>query len=196
MSAVERRLARAVRWTPEEERDRYEPEWRADVAEAERHGLSAVAVARGAVSMAVRLRFRQAGKAMLGGHGARPAAAIWAVVAVVLVAAFLLGGPFGFLAVVVLGVVGAGIAVAGAPSHWSHWLMVVAVVVGLGAAGFAWWLTGAMIDAADARRPAPAAAEWGGASLIMVLASMLTFILAGVIAVTRERSLGRKSPTP
>lgn len=189
MSDHTQRIDRAIRVTPRGDRDRYEAEWRHDLAEAESSGLSPRDVERGALKLAVGLRARQIERALVGGAGAPAAIGTWLALLGLLALAGILGGPV--LSVAVL--VSLGLAVilsrAGTPSHVSHWLMVTSIVFGVASAAFVWWVAGVKLDAADTMTPEPAAAAWGGAALIIFALSIVTLGVSAVIAATRERRL-------
>lgn len=137
--------------------------------------------------MAVRLRLRWIADGFTGGRGAPVAVACWAGLAVLGFLALLFGQLLLLMFVGALVVLAIAFARAGRPSHWSHWLMVASVVVGVFAAAYVWWALGVGIDAADNMTPEPAAAGWMGEGLLLMLASAVGFLLATGIAVTRER---------
>lgn len=191
MTDARRRVERAIRWAPEADRVRYAEEWRHDMASAASSGHRADDVARAAARMAVDLRLRWWARVLLGGAGASRAVTTWMGLLVLVVAAFLLGGiVLLFLAGVAL-VLGVVFALAGTPSHWSHWLVVASVVLGAGSGAFSWWALGASVDADDAFRPQPAATAWIGTDLLVFLASGLLLIVAAVVAVRREGRIHR-----
>ncbi len=193
MSRAQRRVDRAVQWTPSQDWTRYEPEWRADLAAAERQGVDPGDVSRGALKLARRLRARQLERLLLGGRGLGRAAVGWVGVAGLALAAFLVGNVVLLALVLTVVLLVVVFARAGAPSHWSHWLMVTSLVVGAAAAGFVWWVSGVRIDAADSGTPEPAIAAWGGLALIMAALSSIGLLVAAGAAVTRERRLSRLS---
>ncbi|WP_028050799.1 hypothetical protein [Cellulomonas sp. URHD0024] len=187
MTTPAQRVDRAVRLTPRDDRPRYEPEWRTDLAEAQAQGLDAHDVARGAVRLAVRLRMGQLGHVLVGRSGAGPALGLWGGLGALLVATSLIGGPFVVLSLVAVVAVVLILARTGTPSHWSHWLMVASVVVGVVAFGYVFWSVGAVVDAADDFRPEPAAAAYAGLGLVVMLLSAVGLIVSAVIAAHRER---------
>jgi hypothetical protein len=73
-------------------------------------------------------------------------------------------------------------------SHWSSWLMVASAITGVASAGFAWWVAGLKIDAADAMTAEPPIAAWGGTALIVCAVSILGFVVATIVAATHELS--------
>jgi hypothetical protein len=188
MNKAERRLERAARMTPAADRARYVSEWRSALAAAANAGLSEDQVSRSAQKMAFRLRSRQVERVFLGQRGAVAMGLAWAAVLVVLVAAFLLGNVLLLLAVLMLGMLALVFARAGAPSRWSHWLMVTSILTGAASAAFVWWVAGVTIDAADSMTREPPAAAWGGFALVMLGLSAVAFIASVVGAVVREPS--------
>jgi len=184
------RIDRAIRVTPREDRSRYAAEWRHDLAEAQAQGMPPRDVERGALRLAVDLRARHVGRLLLGGRGWRRATGAWLALLGGLVVAGLL--PLGAVItlLVLLGLV-VILARAGAPSHWSHWLMVTSIVTGAASGAFVWWAAGVKIDAADAMTPEPAAAAWGGAALVLFALSALILVASAVVSATRERRVQR-----
>jgi hypothetical protein len=192
MTRAERRLERAVWVTPASQRSRYEHEWRGDLAAAAQQGLDEDGVSRGAMGMAVRLRVREIERLLLGGRGLVAAVLAWAVLLVVLVAAFLLGNVVLVGAVLLVGAVGVVLARAGTPSHWSHWLMVASVLVMATSVAFVWWVAGVKIEAADSGTPEPPIAAWGGTALLLLAASLVAFVGSAIFAARRERHRARR----
>jgi hypothetical protein len=186
MSDQAQRIDRALRVTPRSDRDRYEAEWRHDLAEAESNGLSPRDVERGAFRVAIGLRARQIERVFLWRRGAAAAFGAWLALLGLMVLAGILGGLVLLVAALVILVLIGVLARAGTPSHVSHWLMVTSVALGSVSAAFVWWAAGAKIDAADALTAEPAAAAWGGVALIICAVSLVTLIVSAVIAVTRE----------
>jgi hypothetical protein len=84
MSRATRRLNRAIRITPSEDRDRYAGEWRGDLSSAAELGVSRSEVARGAARVAWRLRVRRWGRLLSGADGGRRATLAWALVVIAL----------------------------------------------------------------------------------------------------------------
>lgn len=191
MSDHTQRIDRAVRVTPREDRDRYEAEWRHDLAEAEANGLSRRDIERGALRLACGLRARQVERAFLGGRGGSTAIGAWLALLGLLVVGGILGGPVLLVAVLVLVGLVAVLSRAGTPSHVSHWMMVASIAAGSASAAFVWWAAGAKIDAADAITPEPAAAAWGGSAIVLFALSAVTLLVSAVMAVTRERRIRR-----
>ncbi|QAY63943.1 hypothetical protein ET495_12710 [Xylanimonas allomyrinae] len=189
MDKVERRVERAIRITPRADRDRYADEWRTDLADAPHYGLAQRDVAKGAVAMAVRLRIRQVEHAFTGGKGALVAAACWVGLALLGVAGLLFGQLPLLAFAAAVAVLATAFAHAGAPSHWSHWLMVASTVVGTCSAMFVWWVAGIRIqdEPVEPMPSEPAIAAWDGAALILLLVSIVGFLTATAIAVSRER---------
>jgi hypothetical protein len=187
------RLRRIARLAPASDRERYVEEWRGDLESAAVAGLEPRDVLRGARKMAVRLRGRQVERALLGGRGVGVALGAWACVLAALIVAGVLGGPV--LALVVVGLVLLVVlfARAGLPSAWSHWTMVVSIVVGLGALVVIFWSMNAAVDAEDALRPEPPIAAWTGPAMIVFVACVCGVAGSAVVAARRERRL-RDSP--
>lgn len=191
MNKIERRLQRAARLTPASERARYGEEWRADVQSADSAGASADRISRGAVRMAVHLRVRQAGQLLLGRLGVIPALLAWGLLAVVAVLSLVFGG---VILLAGLGVTAAVIVVlarAGVQTHWSHFVLVAALIVGTASAAFAWWAVGLSIDAADSFTPEPSVIRWTGTAIAVFLLSGVGVLVSAIIATTKG---GRRTP--
>ncbi len=186
MSDHTQRIERAIRVTPPGDRDRYEAEWRHDLAEAEANGLSPRDVEQGALRLAVGLRAQQIGRSFLGKAGVVRALGAWLILLGLLVLAVLLGGVMLLVAVLALAGFVVVLARVGTPSHVSHWLMVASIACGTVSGAFVWWVASVRIDAADAMGPEPAAAAWGGAALVVFALSAVTLVVSAVIATTRE----------
>jgi len=115
-----RTLARAIKLVPYSQRERYTREWRADLAAATPHECNHIA--RAALAMGWRLRLRDIGALLLGGHGVGKAVAWWiAIIAFVVLWPLF---PLVFVSLCVI-VVFLSLVYVGAPSRFSHWLMVV-----------------------------------------------------------------------
>lgn len=191
MDRTSRDLEQAVRKTPREERDRYEEEWRGDAAAAAGEGAEPAEVARGARIMSRRRRMRGVEGALLGRRGLLRAFIGWLLVAVVVAAAWLVGGVF-LLAAVVLAVAGVVVSFhAGVPSRWARTVMVISVVVGLVSLVFAFWAFGAGLDARDAGATEPVAIQWIGVALLVALVSVVGFVAALVTALSGEARIAR-----
>ncbi len=185
------RVERAIRWAPEEDRARYAEEWRHDMAAAAALGRSEDEVARAATRLSVDLRLRWWARVLLGGTGAAKALVAWTGLLALVAAAFVLGGIVVLLLAGVVVVLVVALARSGTPSDWSHWLVVIAISVGVCSGAFVWWAAGAKIDAADSFAAEPPAAAWGGAALLVFLASGVLLVVAAVVAVRRERRAAR-----
>lgn len=185
MERDEKRLERAVRLVPQDCRNRYEPEWRADFRAAQQEGIDAGAVSRGALRVARKRRLLQVGQVVLGRRGVGSAIAAWVVLLAMLGAAAMLGGVFllGFLVFVVLAAL--AVVEAGSPTDWSHWTMVGSLLTGALAFAYVWWVAGVQINAADAMVPPPRAAAWGGLGLLVLLASFCGFVVSALYAARR-----------
>lgn len=187
MRNAERRVDRAIRITPREDRDRYANEWRSDLEAGPHHGVDRSDVAKGALAMAVRLRLRQVSNAFTGGKGAFVAIGCWAALVFLGILGLLFGQLPLLLFLAALVVLAIAFAHAGTPSHWSHWLMAASIALGTCSAAFVWWAMGANIEADDAMTSAPRAAAWDGAGILLMLASIVGFLAATIVAVSRER---------
>ncbi|MDQ4501755.1 hypothetical protein [Sinomonas sp. ASV322] len=191
MGNSERKIRRAVKRTPIEERSRYAEEWRRDVAEAKSVGPHAEAeVSRGAMRMATHLRQRWLGRLLLGGLGPVWAVIGWAALALCALAAFLFGGPVIILGLIVFVIAVLVLSRAGVHTFWSYFAMVAPVIVGTAAAAFAWWVLGLAIDAADANTPAPEITHWGGAALSLMGLCAIVFITSVIFAAVRQHRIG------
>ena len=186
MTTSDRRLRSAIRLTPKNERARYAEEWERDLSEAEDVGASTPGIVRGAMSVALRRRARWGGQALLGGRGIATAVLLWLGTVVVMALAFLGGGLFGVMLLVVLILAVVGLMFAGRPSVLTHWLLVGSAVFGICAAAYVWWVLGVQIDAADASTPAPAAAGHGGAGLVVLGLSIALFAVSAIVGYARR----------
>lgn len=68
-----------------------------------------------------------------------------------------------------------------------HEIMIVAVIVAVGSAAFAWWTIGLSIDAADAFTSEPPVTQWTGTAIIVFLVSALTALTCWIVASIRSR---------
>jgi hypothetical protein len=191
MTDVEGRVERAIRRLPQADRERYADEWRHDLVAARGDRAREAEVARAASRMSTRLRSRNVERVLLGRFGAPRALGAWAVVVAVIGAALIFGGIVLLAAFAMLVALAVIFARAGAPSHWSHWLMVGSVVIGFASGAYFWWATGAVFDAEDAFRPAPPLAAWAGVGLIIFALCALTLLGSAVMASIREARLRR-----
>jgi hypothetical protein len=188
MSGARKRLDRAIRITPPEERIRRVPEWEGDFAVATSLDAdSAAEVARGAEAIAWTLRRRQVERVLTGSAGAGSTVGAWLAITVLAVAAFVLGGPVLLLLLLVMATVGLVLLKAGSPSHWSHRLMVASVAIWLPCTGFVWWALGEQFDAADESRDPTGPAQWLGAGLLIGTAAFIGIVLSVIIAVSRGK---------
>lgn len=191
MTDVEGRVERAIRRLPQADRERYADEWRHDLMGVRGDPAREGDVARAASRMSTRLRSRHVERLLLGRLGAPRALKAWAVVAAVLAVGLILGGILLLAAFAMLVALAVIFARAGAPSHWSHWLMVVSVVIGFGAGAYVWWSIGATVDADDAFQPEPPLAAWTGVGLIIFALCALALLGSAVMASMREARLRR-----
>jgi len=191
MTDMEGRVERAIRRLPQVDRERYADEWRHDLVAAQGDRAREAEVARAASRMSTRLRSRNVERLLLGRFGAPRALKAWAVVVAIVAVGWLLGGIVLLAAFAMLVALAVIFARAGAPSHWSHWLMVVSAVIGLGAGAYVWWSIGASVDADDAFRPEPPLAAWTGVGLIIFALCTLTLLGSAVTASVRETRLRR-----
>lgn len=191
MSRAERRLNRAVRITPAEDRDRYASEWRGDLSSAAELGISPREVARGAIRVAWRLRAGRWGRILIGAEGGGRAAVAWVLVVASLPVAFLilpalwLGLPVAMMVVLRLARQG--------PWRVTDGVMLGTAVLWLLCTVVYWWLWGVGFDAADALQPQPEVMKWCGPSFLVGLGSFITFwatFVASVIRRTSNRAVG------
>ncbi|WP_157802569.1 hypothetical protein [Sediminihabitans luteus] len=186
---VERLLRRAERVAPPQARDRYVPEWYFNAQHAEREGLDSREVARSAVRASVRLRGRSVQGTFTGEQGAPRALVAWLLVSILGVAGLLLGQLLFVAFIGVLAVMVTVFARSGSASVSSHWLVVSSAIAGGVSAGYLWWAWGVAIDADDAGAELPAGAQWQGAALLVLLVSGVAFVVAVVVALTRQRAI-------
>lgn len=186
MTTSDRRLRGAIRLTPKGERARFAEEWERDLLEAADAGVGSPGVVRGAVKVALRRRARWAGHALLGGRGIGTAVLLWLGLVLVIALELLGGGLFGVALIVVLVLAVVGLMFAGRRSVITHWLLVSSALVGIGAAIYCWWVLGVQIDAADASVPAPAAAGYGGAGLVVLGLSIVLFVVSAIVGYARR----------
>lgn len=188
MTKSARRLERAIRIVPAEDRGRYAPEWRGDLESATQVGVGPEDIVKGATKVAWRLRERQVERLLTGRRGAAPALLAWLGVALLLAAAFLFGSILLALAVVVLAALVWLFCRAGSPTHWSHWLMCASAVVWVVCFGFFWWVLGVALNASDSFQPVPSYVTFGGPALIGAGVAAVAFIASVAVAVSRSRN--------
>ena len=189
MSEARRVLDRAIRLTPRRERARFQPEWEQDYADAATAGVDEMEVARAALRLAWRRRARQLGEIVTGGYGVPAAVGAFLVVAAVLGLAWLLGGFALILAIGVLAVAVVSAVMAGVPTNWTHWALIGSALVFAVSFGYVWWVAGVTIDADDTRTPVPAAAQYGGAGIIVCGVGVAGIIVSALVAVRHARTL-------
>lgn len=178
-----RTFKRAVRLLPIKYRERYSEEWCSVLTELQdKHQRQRFL--QTAMSLALRLRLQELGSSLLGGHGVARALFSWFVLVAVLVLF-----PFFPLLVLpfVLALVAAAFFYAGLPTRPQYWLMIGSVVVGLIAFSYFWWALGIMIDSHDAMIPVPKTTALAGESLLIMLASIITFTIAAILSFRRSR---------
>ncbi|MDO4646949.1 MAG: hypothetical protein Q4B02_14380 [Propionibacteriaceae bacterium] len=179
-----RKLARAIKLVPRSQRERYTQEWRADLAASKPHERDHVA--RAALAMGCRLRLRDIGTLLLGGHGAGKATVWWVIIiAFVVLWPFF---PFVFVSLCVFFVFFSLLYV-GAPSRFSHWLMVVSGALFLGATGFSMWSFVTQINAADRGEDKSFLAPWTEGAFAVIAISTCLFVVGSILALRREKSL-------
>lgn len=133
---------------------------------------------------AFRLRLAELGCYLLGGYGLIPAVIAWLIPPVF----FMIIPIFSLLFVpIVLAIMAAALFYAGSPTRLQRWLMAGSMIVGLSAFAYFWWAIGVMIDASDAMIPAPKSATFAGASLLVVLASIITYLGAAIFSFRRNK---------
>jgi len=177
-------LARAIKLVPYSQREHYTREWHADLAAAtppERNHI-----ARAALAMGWRLRLRDIGALLLGGHGASKAAAWWiAIIAFVVLWPLF---PLVFVSLCVV-VVFLSLVYVGAPSRFSHWLMVVSGALFFGATSFSVWSFVTQLNAADRGEDMLFLAPWTKVAFVVIAISICLFIVGSFLALQREKSL-------
>lgn len=179
-----RTLARAIKLVPYSQRERYTREWRADLAAATPHECNHIA--RAALAMGWRLRLRDIGALLLGGHGVGKAVVWWiAIIAFVVLWPLF---PLVFVSLCVVVVFLSPVYV-GAPSRFSHWLMVVSGVLFLSATGFSMWSFVTQLNAADRGEDMSFLAPWTKAAFVVIAISICLFIIGSFLALQREKSL-------
>jgi hypothetical protein len=194
VSRAERRLNRAIRITPAEDRDRYASEWRGDLSSAAELGISPREVARGAIRVAWRLRAGRWGRILIGAEGGGRAALAWVLLFASLPVAFLIL-PALWLVLPVAMVVVLRLARQG-PWRVTDGVMLGTAVLWLVCTVVYWWLWGVGFDAADALQPEPDVMKWYGPSFFVGLGAFITFwvsFVVGVIHRTPNRAARKSS---
>ena len=77
----------------------------------------------------------------------------------------------------------------GAPSRFSHWLMVVSGALFLGATGFSVWSFVTQLNAADQGEDMSFLAPWTEAAFVVIAISICLFIVGSFLALRRDNSL-------
>ncbi len=184
LDRTSRILARAIKLVPYSQRERYTREWHADLTAATSHECNHIA--RAALAMGCRLRLRDMGTLLLGGHGAGKATVWWVIIiAFVVLWPFF---PFVFVSLCVFSVFFSLLYV-GAPSRFSHWLMVVSGVLFLGATGFSMWSFATQINAADRGEDKSFLAPWTEGAFAVIAISICLFVVGSILALRREKLL-------
>ena len=177
-------LARAIKLVPYSQREHYTREWHADLAAAtppERNHI-----ARAALAMGWRLRLRDIGALLLGGHGVGKAVVWWiAIIAFVVLWPLF---PLVFVSLCVI-VVFLSLVYVGAPSRFSHWLMVVSGALFFGATSFSVWSFVTQLNAADRGEDMSFLAPWTKVAFVVIAISICLFIVGSFLALQREKSL-------
>lgn len=179
-----RTLARAIKLVPYGQRERYTREWHADLAAAtppERNHI-----ARATLAMGWRLRLRDIGTLLLGGRGADKAAAWWIAIVTFVILWPLFPLVFVSLCVVVVFL---SLVYVGAPSRFSHWLMVLSGALFLGATSFSVWSFVTQLNAADQGEDMSFLAPWTEAAFVVIAISVCLFVTGSFLALQREKSL-------
>lgn len=179
----DRKFKRVVRLLPTKDRERYSEEWYCVLAELQ-DGHQRRRFLQTIMFLAFRLRLQELGLSLLGGHGLARALFSWFVlVAVLMLFPFfpLLLLPFA------LALVSAAFFYAGLPTRTQYWLMIGSVIVGLIAFSYFWWALGVMLDSHDAMVPVPRSTAFAGESLLIMLASIITFTIAAILSFRRRR---------
>ena len=177
-------LVRAIKLVPYSQRERYTREWHADLAAATPHERNHIA--RAALAMGWRLRLRDIGALLLGGHGVGKAVA-WRIAIFAFVVLWPLF-PLVFVSLCMV-VVFLSLAYVGAPSRFSHWLMVVSGALFLGATGFSVWSFVTQLNAADQGEDMSFLAPWTKAACVVIAISICLFIVGSFLALQREKLL-------
>ena len=179
-----RTLARAIKLVPYSQRERYTHEWHTDLAAATSHERNHIA--RAALAMGWRLRLRNIGALLLGGHGVGKAAVWW----IGIVAFIVLWPLFPLVFISLCGfVVFLSLVYVGAPSRFSHWLMVVSGALFLGATGFSMWSFVVQLNAADRGEDMSFLTPWTKAAFVVIAISFCLFATGSFLALQREKSL-------
>lgn len=184
LDRASRTLARAIKLVPRNQRERYTGEWHADLAAATSHERNHIA--RAALAMGWRLRLRGIGELLLGGRGAGKAAAWWIAIVAFVILWHLFPLVFVSLCVVVVFL---SLVYVGAPSRFSHGLMVVSGALFLGATGFSMWSFVTQINAADRGEDMSFLAPWTEVAFVVIAISVCLFATGSFLALQREKSL-------
>ena len=191
VSRAERRLNRAIRITPPEDRDRYAGEWRGDLTSAAELGISPLEVARGAGRVAWRRRVRRWGRVLAGTEGGGRAALAWAGVLAILPIPLVFGGPLILIAIPGSMVVALHLARQGRARVGSVVMMRGTGALWLACTVVFWWLWRVGFDAADASQPEPAVMKWAEPSFLVGLGAFITFWATFVVSVIRKNAIHR-----
>lgn len=178
-----RALNRVIRITPSRLREEHGQKWQSALKELpDKHQRRRLL--RSMLRTAFRLRLADLGCYPLGGYGVIPAAAAWLIplVSFMVIPIFSL-----FLAPIILAIMPAALFFAGSPTRLQHWIMAGSILIGLSAFAYFWWALGVMIDASDAMIPAPKSATFAGASLLVILASILAYLGAAIFSFRRNK---------
>ena len=77
----------------------------------------------------------------------------------------------------------------GAPSRFSHWLMVVSGALFFGATSFSVWSFVTQLNAADRGEDMSFLAPWTKVAFVVIAISICLFIVGSFLALQREKSL-------
>lgn len=184
LDRTSRILARAIKLVPYSQRERYTHEWHNDLAAATPHERNHIA--RAALAMGCRLRLRDMGTLLLGGHGAGKATVWWVIIVTFVILWPLFPLVFVSLCVVVVFL---SLVYVGAPSRFSHWLMVLSGALFLGATSFSVWSFVTQLNAADQGEDMSFLAPWTEAAFVVIAISVCLFVTGSFLALQREKSL-------
>ena len=136
--------------------------------------------------MGCRLRLRDMGTLLLGGHGAGKATVWWVIIVTFVILWPLFPLVFVSLCVVVVFL---SLVYVGAPSRFSHWLMVLSGALFLGATSFSVWSFVTQLNAADQGEDMSFLAPWTEAAFVVIAISVCLFVTGSFLALQREKSL-------
>lgn len=144
----------------------------------------------------VHLRAHQAGHILLGRFGVAPAVIAWLLLVVVAAMSSVFGGVILLAGLAVAAALIVVLARTGVQTHWSHFVLVVSLIVGAASAAFFWWTLGLSIDAADSFSPEPPVTHWTGTALVLFVLSALGVLFSAITATVTETGGRGGAPLP